>query len=146
MIKQFIYIMILLISSSSLMAQSKEKEKYTPTALKTFLKIYKHTLDVPFDPIISMKNNAPKIKISHERLSEILGSELEGSTPELSDQETKEMNKLKKMIEADKLIYDKKLDLYITSQKMTLAQYEEIKKQYHKDNKFQNKVNKLYNK
>ena len=122
---------------------NKEKEKYTKEELQSFIKIYKYTLDNPFEPLISMQKNASKISISEARLTEIMQAQATGYDPKLTEQENADMIRLKKFIEEDKKVYDKKLEQYILNQKLSLEKYQEIKKQYHKDSKFQEKVNKL---
>jgi hypothetical protein len=128
------------------LAQSKEKQKYSKEELEAFSKIYKHTLDFPFDQITSMQKNASKIKISEERLSEILQAQFAGNSPQLTKEEILEMEQLKKLMETDKQNYDKEIEQYIATQKITVSKYLEIKKLYNKDNKFQEKVNKMSNK
>ncbi|WP_310556139.1 hypothetical protein [Flavobacterium sp.] len=146
MIKTLIFQTIILLFSLNTISQVKEKEKYSKAELKTFIKIYKHTLDFPFNTIVSMQQNALKIKISEQRLTEILQSQFAGNTIKLTDDESKEMGKLQKLMETDKEVYDKELEKYIISQKILPSKYKEIEKVYHKNNKFQKKVNKLYTK
>jgi hypothetical protein len=122
---------------------TKEKEKYTKEELQTFIKIYKYTLDNPFEPLVSMQKNISKISITEARLTEIMQAQSTGYDPKLTEKETNEMTRMKKFIEEDKKNYDKKLEQYIVTQKITVEKYFEIKKQYHKDSKFQEKVNKL---
>ncbi|KOY85608.1 hypothetical protein AD998_05080 [bacterium 336/3] len=122
---------------------TKEKEKYTKEELQSFIKIYKYTLDNPFEPLVSMQKNASKISITEARLTEIMQAQSMGYDPKLTEKENGEMSRLKKFIEEDKMVYDKKLEQYIISQKLPLEKYQEIKKLYHKDSKFQEKVNKL---
>jgi len=124
-------------------AQSKEKDKYTKEELQAFIKIYKYTLDNPFEPLVSMQKNASKVSITEARLTEIMQAQATGYDPKLTEKENAEMLRLKQLIEEDKKNYDKKLEQYIISQKLSVEKYQEIKKQYHKDSKFQEKVNKL---
>jgi light-regulated signal transduction histidine kinase (bacteriophytochrome) len=144
MIQKILLLISFILLSNSLLAQVKEKEEYSKKELQTFLKIYKHTLDAPFDPVISMQKNTSKIKITEERLTQILQAQFAGNTVSLTDEEIIEMDKLKQMMELDKQAYNKALEEYIISQKMAPSKYEEIEKLYHSNTKFQKKVTKLY--
>jgi hypothetical protein len=119
------------------------KEKYSKKELQSFVKIYKHTLDAPFDIIKSMQKNAPKIAINEARFSEILQAQFAGNTPKLTEIENKEMAKLQHLMELDKQDYDAKLQQYILAQGMPYSKYKEIEKQYHQNPKFQKKINKM---
>jgi len=145
MLFKSLFYSLVFLSYQSLFAQNtnKEKEKYTKEELQSFIKIYKYTLDNPFEPMISMQRNASKINISEARLTEIMQAQATGYDAKLSEKENQEMTRLQKLIEEDKKVYDKKLEQYITTQKLPLEKYQEIKKCYHKDSKFQEKVNKL---
>ena len=122
------------------------KEKYSKTELVTFLKIYKHTLDHPFDIALSMQKNATKIKLSEERLSEILQAQFAGNSIKLTDAENNEMSSLKKLMEIDEEKYNNELKKYIVDNKITYEKYKKIETLFNSNQKFQKKINKLYNK
>jgi hypothetical protein len=142
---QLLLISFLFFFSFDIVAQvkTKEKEKYTQKEQKLFVKIYKHTLDFPFDIIASMQKNAPKINIKEERFSEILQAQFAGNEPNLSEPEIKEMTKLKALMESEKEEYDEEFKKYVTTQGLPFNKYQEMEKRYHDDTKFQSKVNKL---
>jgi hypothetical protein len=145
--KKNVFSIILLITTFTLSAQikmkEKEKEKFTKIELQTFLKVYKYTLDNPFNPLISMQKNSSKIKISEERLTEIMQAQFAGNEISLSEEENYEMSKLKKILEKDKETYDMQLERYIKNQNMKPAKYKEIENLYHNNTKFQDKINAL---
>lgn len=135
------YMLFFTILTSNAIAQVKEK--YSQKELQTFLKVYKHSIDKPFDIVKSMQNNASKINIPEARFSEILQAQFAGNTPSLTDIETKEMSKLKMMMEEDELVYTENLKKYTIAQGLIYSKYKEIEKQYNSDLKFQRKINKL---
>lgn len=134
---------LILLFSFPVIITAQVKEKYTKTELTTFLKIYKHTLDHPFDITSSMQKNAKSIKIPEERLGEILQAQFAGNSLKLTEAENKEMTTLKKLMEVDQESYNKALEKYILDNKMTNNKYKEIVAEYYSSQKFQKKVNKL---
>ncbi len=140
--QKFTLIFLLFISFNT---WSQKKEKFSSLELKTFLKIYKHTLDLPFDAATALQKSAKLSAIPEKRLSEILKAKFAGNKVELSDEEIGEMNTIKKNMQTDKDLYDNELDKYILKQKMTPKKYHEIENLYHANNKFQEKINKLSN-
>ncbi len=125
---------------NSLCQTTPKKQIYSKRELISFLKIYKHTLDNPFDPLVSLNNNYKKSKLTEERLTEIFQAEFAGNPVTLSESEKVELQKLKEMVEIDKKNYDNKLDNYISENNLTKKKYYEIKKKYHEDSSFQKKV------
>ena len=138
-------ILIIFITSYSLFSQTIEKEKYTKKEQFAFLKIYKHTLDNPFDITTSMQKNVPKIKIEEARFSEILQAQFAGNEPTLTAAENKEMATLKALMELDKKEYDRELKKYAIAQGISYEKYLVIEKLYHENKKFQKKIDKLSN-
>ena len=130
----------------SIFLSAQVKEKYSKTELITFLKIYKHSLDHPFDIAVSMKMNASKIKISEERLGEILQAQFAGKSIKLTDAENKEMLSLKKLMEVDEEKHKSDFKKYIVDNKIAYEKYVEMETLFHSSQKFQNKINKLNNK
>jgi hypothetical protein len=134
---------IFFISSYGTFSQTNEKEKYTKKEQFAFLKIYKHTLDNPFDITTSMQKNVPKIKIEEARFSEILQAQFAGNEPTLTAAENKEMAVLQNLMELDKKEYDSLLKKYAISQGISYEKYLAIEKLYHENKKFQKKIDKL---
>lgn len=139
---------IVFITTFTLSAQIKVREKvkdnFTKIELQTFLKVYKYTLDHPFDPLVSMKKNSSRIRLSEQRLTEIMQSQFAGNELKLSEGENYEMSKLQKLVEKDKELYDKQIERYIKNQNMKPARYKEIEALYQENTKFQSKVNALH--
>ena len=138
------YLIFFFALSSLLTAQVKEK--YSKTELITFLKIYKYSLDHPFDLADSMKKNATKIKISEKRLTEILQAQFAGNFVKLTDAENNEMTSLKKLMEIDEEKYKSELKKYIIDNHIAYEKYKEIESLFNSNQKFQKKINKLNNK
>lgn len=145
MTRKLFTILIIFISSYSLFSQTIEKEKYTKKEQFAFLKIYKRTLDNPFDITTSMQKNVPKIKIEEARFSEILQAQFAGNEPTLTAAESKEMAVLQSLMELDKKEYDSLLKKYAVSQGISYEKYLVIEKLYHENKKFQKKIDKLSN-
>jgi hypothetical protein len=131
------------IFNCSLFSQTTQKEKYTKKEQYAFLKIYKHTLDYPFDIATSMQKHAPEIKIEELRFAEILQAQFAGNEPKLTPAENKEMAALKTLIAADKEDYDIELKKYAIAQGIAYEKYIAIEKLYHDNKKFQKKIDKL---
>lgn len=145
---KFALLLSVMVSSTSLYSQEKRttEVKYSTEEIETFLKIYKHKLDHPFEIAISMENASKKSAISEERMSEILQAQFAGNEIKLSEKEKNELEKIKALMEIDKAIYDKSLNEYISENKMNPLRYQEIETTFHNNVAFQNKLTSLYNK
>jgi hypothetical protein len=119
---------------------AQNNEEYSKSEIGQFLKAYKQSLDSPFDLVSSMKKNALKIKISEERLSEILQSQVNGIELELTNSETFEMNTLKELMELDKKEYDTSFENYLKSINLDSIKFYEMKKLFNNNKDFQKTV------
>lgn len=135
---------LLLLVSFNLIAQTKVKEKFSNKEITSFLIIYKHTLDFPFDMVSAMKKSAKEIQITEERLSEILQNQFAGNTIQLSDMEIKEMQKLQSLMNIEKQKYEVDVNKFIAAHNLSQEKYILIKKQYDTNIKFQKRANQMF--
>lgn len=119
------------------------QKKVSKQELQRFTKVYKQVLDNPFDVAASMKKCVKQLNIPEEKMAKILQSYFTGEKIKLSDTEKKQLKQLKKLMELDKSVHDKKINKIIKDTEMGLSQYREIEKKYHQNNELQKKVNLL---
>ena len=149
MLKKLHYtlLLIVILCSSVLYAQEKStlSSPISSDEIKTFMNIYEYKLNHPFDIANSLQKATQQTTISEERMATLLTAQFNGDDTQLTTSEKKEFEKIKTLMENDKMIHQVALDSFVTKNKMKPSRYEEIENYFHNNATFQNKVTQLYN-
>jgi len=149
MLKKLHYNLLLIIILCSTVLHAQEKSTLSSPIssdeITTFMNIYEYKLNHSFDIATSLLNAAQQTTISEERMATLLTAQFNGEDMQLTTTEKKEFEKIKTLMEKDKMIHQVALDSFITKNKMKPSRYEEIENFFHKNATFQNKVAQLYN-
>jgi hypothetical protein len=140
--RTFLYL-ILLLQFVSFAQKVKSKEKFTKTEIISFLKVYQYKIDHPFEPLQSAQDNASKIKISQERLTEIFQNQFASIDAKITKNEQEQLDVLKTLVENDKKVFDENLKVVILQNSLTEEKYNQIKSEYNNNESFQRRANKL---
>ncbi|WP_130735870.1 hypothetical protein [Flavobacterium sp. J27] len=142
-LKRMLFLGILLYASCVF---SQEKNHFSQEEIQTFIKIYKHQLDHPFDIATSMEKALEKTTLSKERMTVILQAQFAGNEIVLTDAEKKELETIKAFMEKDNALHKANLNALVNANNMKTSRYHEIENYFHNNTDFQNKVAQLYNK
>lgn len=149
MLKKLHYTLLLIVIACSTVLYAQEKSTLsTPISsdeITTFMNIYEYKLNHSFDIATSLQKAAQQTTISEKRMSTILTAQFNGDEIQLTTAEKKEFEKIKRLMENEKMIHQVTLDSFITKNKMKPSRYEEIENYFHNNATFQNKVAQLYN-
>ncbi|MVO09418.1 hypothetical protein GOQ30_09630 [Flavobacterium sp. TP390] len=149
MLKKLHYTLLLIVILCSTVLHAQEKSTISSPIssdeITTFMNIYEYKLNHSFDIATSLLNAAQQTTISEERMATILTAQFNGDDMQLTTTEKEEFEKIKAIMEKDRMINQVALDSFITKNKMKLSRYEEIENYFHNNDSFQNKVAQLYN-
>ncbi len=149
MLKKLHYTLLLIVILCSTVLYAQEKgtlsSPISSDEITTFMNIYEYKLNHSFDIATSLQKAAQQTTISEERMATILTAQFNGDDIQLTTTEKKEFEKIKTLMENDKMINQVALDSFITKNKMKPSRYVEIENYFHNNDAFQNKVAQLYN-
>ncbi|MBF02475.1 MAG: hypothetical protein CMP76_04180 [Flavobacterium sp.] len=149
MLKKLHYTLLLIVVLCSTVLYAQEKSTLTTPIssdeVTTFIKVYEYKLNHPFDIATSLQKAVQQTTLSEERMTTLLTAQFNGNDIQLTTTEKEEFEKIKAIMEKDRMINQVALDSFITKNKMKLSRYEEIENYFHNNDSFQNKVAQLYN-
>ncbi|GAB4126319.1 MAG: hypothetical protein OHK0045_18810 [Raineya sp.] len=128
------------------MITAYSQQNFSDKELLAFYRVYKYTLDKPFEPFSVMQKLLSQVNISEERMTEIIQAETLGKTIQLSEQEKKSMEELKKLMQKEKEKYDLQIDKMMQQEKLSAKRFEAIKIAYHQDASLRQKIDALIQK
>lgn len=149
MLKKLHYTLLLIVVLCSTVLYAQEKSTLTTPIssdeVTTFIKVYEYKLNHSFDIATSLQKAVQQTTLSEERMTTLLTAQFNGNDIQLTTTEKEEFEKIKAIMEKDRMINQVALDSFITKNKMKLSRYEEIENYFHNNDSFQNKVAQLYN-
>ena len=121
-------------------SKDKKVEKFSQEEKEKFSFVYEYTFKNTFDGIKSAQKHLPSTKLSEARFGATLSAQFGGQKVTLTPEEQVEMDKLVKLVEQDKKVYDDQVNKIVVAQNLDPKKYLTMKEEHTKNRFFQNEI------